>query len=588
MVEGSADLDARDLLIQAGAGFGGYVALLIVFVVAATVGLSVRHRRRDLALLRAVATTPAQVRRMIMAEAAVVGLAGVAAGLPAGLLATRWVRAELVGRGFVPATFPIAGGVLTTVAAAGVTTLAAVLSALIAARRVTAIRPVEALGEVSVEPPRSGKVRLVSGLVALAGAGSSGAVTLGTGGQAALTAAVGMLYLFVIAVGLLAPWINRAAAQFLAPVLRTVWGSSGYLATANLKANARGMAAVLTALVLSIGLGGSVWFLQDNLERQTVAQRRDGLRASQALVSPAGLPAGVADDARRIPGVRAATSVRRTSVIVKFLDGAETVGAQAVSGPDLDSTMDLRVRQGDLASLSAGTMAASSIRASTHGWDVGDTVSLWLGDGTPVRLRLVAVYERGLGFGDITLTRDTVAGHTARDVDDEVLISTSGPADLSALTTRHPGSALVATGGQTRQLAADLAVSAWLNRLLVGVMVGYAALAAANTMVIAALARRRELAVLRLAGVTRAQLKRMVHAEQAGLLGVAVLLGAGIALATLTTVVRAVTGASLPYVPPLGWSTVIAGTALLGLTTTVLPIGRLLRASPMDHIGVRE
>ena len=169
-----------------------------------------------------------------------------------------------------------------------------------------------------------------------------------------------------------------------------------------------------------------------------------------------------------------------------------------------------------------------------------------------------------------------------------MLIRTSGPADLPALAARHPGSAIVATGGLTRRLADDLAVSAWLNKLLVGVMVGYAALAAANTMVIAALARRRELAVLRLVGVTRAQAKRMVHAEQAGLLGVAVLVGASIALATLAMVVNSVTGELVPYVPPLGWVTVIGSTTLLALLTTVLPIGRLLRVSPIEHMGVKE
>lgn len=588
LAEASAELDARDLLIQAGGAFGGYVVLLVVFVVAATVGLSVRHRRRDLALLRAVAATPAQVRRMIMAEALLVGLAAVAVGGPAGILATRWVRDQLVGHGFIPEGFPVSQGLIAPVAAAAVTTLAAVLSALIAARRVTAIRPVEALGEVAVEPPRGGKVRRWGGLVVLAGAVSSGSFTLGAGGQAALAGAVGMLYLFVIAVGLLAPWINRAAATVLAPVLRTVWGTSGYLATANLRANARGMAGVLTALVLSVGLGGSVWFLQDNLERQTLAQRRDGLAAQHALVSPAGLPPGAVEEARGTPGVRAATAVRRTAVVVQFLDGAETVAAQAVDATDLASTMDLRVREGDLADLAAGTVAVSSVRASTHGWDVGDTVGFWLGDGTPVRLTLVAVYDRGLGFGDITLARDTVTGHTARDLDDEILIRADGPADLSALAARYPGSTLVGAGGLTRSLAADLAVSAWLNKLLVGVMVGYAALAAANTMVIAALARRRELAVLRLAGVTRGQARRMVHAEQAGLLGVALLLGAAVALVTLTMVVNAVTGEPVPYVPPLGWATVVGGTALLALLTTVLPIGRLLRVPPIEHIGVKE
>ncbi|GIJ61166.1 FtsX-like permease family protein [Virgisporangium aurantiacum] len=585
LIEDSDGLAARELLVQAGGAFGGYVVLLIVFVVAATVGLSVRHRRRDLALLRAIAATPGQVRRMIMAEAALVSLAAVAIGAPAGLLATRFVRRQLVDRGFVPAGFPISDGLAAPVAAAVVVALVALLSALIAARRVTSIRPVEALGEVAVEAQRGGKVRLVFGLVALGGALASSAFTLGAGGQAALAGALGMLYLFVTAVGLLAPWINRTAATVLAPVLRLVWGASGYLATANLKANARGMAAVLTALVLSVGLGGSVWFLQNNLERQTLAQSRDGLIAGHALVAPAGLPPSTVDEVRKTAGVESATAVRRTSVVVKFLDSAEVVGAQAVDATDLASTMDLRVTDGDVADLrGADTVAASSIRASTHGWKVGDRVKLWLGDGTPVTLRLVAIYDRGLGFGDITLTRETVTGHTARNLDDEILIA----GDPAGLADRFPGASLVATDGLTRQLADDLAVSAWLNKLLVGVMVGYAALAAANTMVIAALARRRELAVLRLVGVTRRQARRMVNAEQAGLLGVAVLTGATIALVTLALVVRSVTGEPVPYVPPLGWVAVIGGTALLALLTTVLPIGRLLRVPPIEHMGVKE
>src|SRR5205814_3639484 len=153
-------------------------------------------------------------------------------------------------------------------------------------------------------------------------AASSTSVTVGATGQAALAGAIGMLYLFVLAVGLLAPWVNRYAARLLAPTLRMAWGTSGYLAAANLRANARGMATVLTALVLAVGFGGSVWFLQDNLERQTQAQSRDGILAQRVLVTPAELPAAAADEIRRIPGVQAATGVRRTSVVVKVLDGA--------------------------------------------------------------------------------------------------------------------------------------------------------------------------------------------------------------------------------------------------------------------------
>jgi hypothetical protein len=77
-------------------------------------------------------------------------------------------------------------------------------------------------------------------------------------------------------------------------------------------------------------------------------------------------------------------------------------------------------------------------------------------------------------------------------------------------------------------------------------------------MVMAALARRRELALLRIVGVTRRQIKNMVHAEQAGLLGVALVIGASIAAITLTLVVNALTGDPVPYVPTLGWIAVLA------------------------------
>ncbi|GAA1615701.1 ABC transporter permease [Kribbella sancticallisti] len=583
----SDDVAASDLLIQVGAAFGGYVVLLIAFVVAGTIGLSVRHRRRDFALLRAIVATPGQVRKMLVAEAALMGLVAAALGVPAGLLATQWVSAELVARGFIPADFPISDGVLAALAAVVVTTLLAVVSALIAARRATSIRPIEALGEIAVEPAHSGKVRFGFGLASLAGAVSSSMLTIGLDGQAAAAGAIGMLYLFVIAVALLAPWINRSAARLLAPVLRRVWGNSGYLATANLRANAQGMATVLTALVLSVGFGGSVWFLQNNLERQTLEQHRDGMLAQHALVSPGSLPDSAVAEFRGIPGVQAATGVRRTSVIVRIFDGAESVAAQAIDPDQAAETMDLRISKGSLSDLRADSIAVSTIRASSQGWKVGDRVDVWLGDGTAKKLRVAAIYGRGLGFGDVILNRATVGAGL-----DEVLIRTDPRADVDAALTKaaahYPAGHLAQTGNLTSQLATDLAISAWLNRLLIGVMVGYAALAAANTMIIAALARSRELALLRLVGVTRRQVKRMVHAEQAGLLGVALVIGATIAAVTLTAVVRAVTGSALPYVPPFGWAAVLGGATLLAMITTILPIGRLLRTPPVEHIGLKE
>ncbi|SDT23685.1 FtsX-like permease family protein [Actinoplanes derwentensis] len=582
VAERSADRAAATLLVQVGASFGGYVIMLIVFVVAATVGLSVRHRRRDLALIRAVAATPGQVRRMIMVESALLSVLASGLGVPAGLAAAGWLTGELTSRGFLPGAFPMRPGALAAPAAAAIIVVSAVLAGLLAARRVTAIRPAEALGEAAIEPGTAGRGRLISGLITLVAAGASAGAAVSVSGQTALGAALGMLYLFVLAVALLAPWIITAAARLLAGPLRAVFGVSGYLAAANLRANARGTATVLTSLVLAVGFGGSVWFLQDNLERQAVTQTREGLLATRALVSVAGLPESAVAQVRAIAGVRAATPVRHTSIVVSTMGDGEVVGARAVDPAGLADTLDLGVTAGDLAALDATTMAVSE----TFGGEIGASVPVRLGDGTPVDLRIVAVYQRGLGFGDVILSRATVDGHTASGLDDEMLISASPSAD--AVLRKIPGATLVGTDALTGGLAEDLALSAWLNRLLIAVMVGYTAVAAANTMVMAALARRRELAVLRLTGVTSRQVKRMINAEQVGLLGTAVLLGGTIAALTLSCVVRALTGSFLPYVPPLGWLTVLGGTTILALATTILPVARLLRIPPIEHMGIKE
>jgi len=566
---------ARGLLVQIGAAFGGYVVLLVVFVVAGTIGLSIRGRRRDLALLRATAATPGQVRRMLMAEAAVLGVAGSVIGVPAGLLASRWLGEQLVVRGFVPADYTLSTGLLAAPAAVLLIVVIALGAALLASRRLSGIRPAEALSQIAVEPARLSKVRLGFGIASLAGAVSSSAVSVGAGGQAALAGAVGMLYLFVIAVALLAPWINSLTARYLAPILQAGFGTSGYLAAKNLAANARGGATVLTALVLSIGFGGSVWFLQDNVERQTVQQLAAGTLAQYTVLAPEGISKADVEKVRRTPGVEAVTTMRPTSVIVKVMDTLEIVPAQAIDPAQSPATLDLKVREGNLADVGPDSIAVSATQASSRHWKVGDQADLWLGDGTLKKLRVAAIYERGLGFGDVVLSPATVGLPPTK-----LLVRATADA-VPALKGAVPSEQ------STAAVSKDLAISAWLNKLLITVMVGFAALAAANTMTMAALARRRELAVLQLAGVTTRQVKRMVRAEQAGLLGVSILIGGAIAAVTLTAVVYALTGGAVPFVPLTGVLAILGGATLIAMATTIVPIARLLRQSALAGASTR-
>ena len=66
-----------------------------------------KQRHRDIALLRAIAATPRQVRRLVIREAVVLGLLASVTSVWAGLAAIGWLRRQFVTRGMVPDTFVV-------------------------------------------------------------------------------------------------------------------------------------------------------------------------------------------------------------------------------------------------------------------------------------------------------------------------------------------------------------------------------------------------------------------------------------------------------------------------------------------------
>src|SRR5581483_448673 len=97
------DLDrSRTTLIPVIAAFGGLAMFIAMFVVAGTLGLSIQQREREIALMRAVAATPGQIRRMIAWEAAIVALAGSAAGIWPGIVLGRFMAHGLMSHGITP------------------------------------------------------------------------------------------------------------------------------------------------------------------------------------------------------------------------------------------------------------------------------------------------------------------------------------------------------------------------------------------------------------------------------------------------------------------------------------------------------
>ncbi|MFE6287437.1 FtsX-like permease family protein [Streptomyces sp. NPDC057877] len=584
-------------VVELATGIGGNVLLVAVFVLCATTSLAVRHRRRELALLRAIGTTPRQLHRMIAAESAVAGLVAGLLGCPLGVGVVYWLSSQFAGRGIVPPDFRPVIGPLPFLAAVVATVVTAVAAAFVAARRAARIRPTEALGEAASEPSRLGRGRLITGgaLLALAAA----VLGLGLGYRADFLTLVGLanslVLLLAVAAAVLGPLLTRAAIGLLAPALHRT-GVTGWLAAANCRSGAVRTAGAVTPLVLAVSFAATVVFTQTTQLRESADEIRSGTLADHVLTAPSGVSPQLARRAAELPGVTAATGVVRSKAVgVGSLLGEEetvSLGAQGVEPRALGDTLDLDERDGDLSALTRDTVALSTTAASWLGLDVGDRAHLYLGDGTAFDGKVIAVYGRGLGFADLTFDHDLLLSHTTEAVDRSVLVrSASGSADterrLSALARDYPGTSLSGTLAADAQVEEQRA-TAWVNYLVVGLIIAYTALTVVNTQVMNTVARRREFALLRLTGADRSQVLGMMRRESLTVVVVGAVVGVALALPPLALVAIALTGTPLPTAPVLGWLAILGSTAVLAVAGAMLPTRLMLRARAVEAIGLKE
>jgi hypothetical protein len=123
-------MGATPALLAGSLAAGAVVALGLTLVA------SVRRRRRDLALLKALGFTGAQVSAAVSVQATVVGLVGLVVGLPLGIAIGRWLWILFAHQIYaVPTpTVPVGGIVLVAVAAMLLVNLIAVAPGRSAAR----------------------------------------------------------------------------------------------------------------------------------------------------------------------------------------------------------------------------------------------------------------------------------------------------------------------------------------------------------------------------------------------------------------------------------------------------------------------
>ncbi|GGO55623.1 FtsX-like permease family protein [Streptomyces lasiicapitis] len=573
-VENSRLAYAKELLAGLGGSFGGVATMVAVFTAAGTVALSVGQRAREFALLRAIGTTPRQVRRTIATEALIVApLAGVLGCLPGVALASWWFG-QLKDKGAIPEAVDLSVSYLPFLVATGTAVLTALFAGYMSARRPSRIKPGQALTEASVERTQVGWIRTPLGVGAVVGGIIFARFAATSTGDDAANAALGVVMLFMLAVALLGPLVARGCAALFGLPLRGA-GASASLAAANSRSNSRRMASAITPIVLAMAFSSTLVFMHTSETHVTEKQQREGITADHIVTSDGGFGPDAVREAGESSG--AAVGLIKTSVLMPKGSGGdrwlESVPTQGVTGTvaDLTKVQDLKVKTGELA-LGKGQIAVDAMLAESAHLKTGDRVEVRLPDGTKARPKITATYERGLGLSQATFPAADLKRHMTSALDAEIWTKGGTAAALKSLGTVKD------RDGYTTAASVDREVNAWGNRVMAAVLGGFAAVAAANTLVMTILDRRRELGTLRLIGSTRRQVMRMVRWEALLVTCAGVIIGTGIALATLVPMMKGLTGEG-PYIPPLLYAAFAGSAVLLGLVATAMPARAALRSS---------
>src|SRR3954470_11386169 len=585
---------ARMTLIPVTAAFAGLALFIAMFVVTSTMGLSIQQREREIALLRAVAATPRQIRRMIGWEAALVGVIGSAAGIWPGMRLGEELGHALVRHGIVPSSFAVDPHSWLPAAAAVVGGVAiALLSVLAAARRAARVRPTVALGDAAVEPRLVGPGRLIGGLLALAGAVPLFAVSTTTrvAETAAATSEMTAIML-VLAVGFLGPIVARLGAKLVGPPLAALAPVGGFLASANLGAATRRFSSATTPLVLSVAMSCTLLFSSTTIDHAVSQERHAGMSGELAITSDGpGLPRAALSDVRATPGVRSAVALTPTTLGPSLGVSDDVIPAQILEGRR-GGGLDVGVTDGSLAGLHGDAIALGRHRAEAAHANVGDRVAATLGDGSPPRATVVAIYSRELGFGDALLAPELAAGHQTSPLLGTILVRADHPAAVSGrlrtLARRYPGLRVGDRASLATASDADRELNRWLGPVFVAMIFAFTSIAVLNTLAMIALRRGRELGLLRLVGATHRQVRSMARWEAGLIIAIGLGLGLAITAVALLPLSNALTGSLRPYLPTAPLVAILGGSALLALVALALPTRRALRSRPVEAIGVGE
>jgi putative ABC transport system permease protein len=574
--------------------FAGVALFVGSFIIVNTFSMLVGQRARELALLRAIGATRAQVIRTVLGEAVVIGLVGSVLGIGFGLLIAAGAQAAIgtflatdIGAGLPLSATTVALSVLVGV-------VVTVVSAVLPARRASRVAPVAAMrGDVGAVNGRLGR----RGAVGLALLGS-GALVLGAAvtreqvswSLAALGAVAAVLGLLVAA-----PLATRPVVRLIAWPFVALAGAVGRLARENALRVPRRTATTASALMIGLALIAGTSVLAQSVKASVSSGVANELTSDFVLNSGnvAPVPAPVADAARHLPQVRSVAAVGLLDVRI----GSFHTMASAVTAADAADNFVVTMNKGSLSALDRHTMLVDQTTASAQGWRLGDTVTGMVGTIKHDPLVVGGIYRDSQAFGShLIVDRSLYATALPANqrADTRLFVRAEPGADLGQLQAQltdlvRPYLIVSVQDGAEFADAQGASVDTLINLLYVLLLfsVIVAVLGIINTLALSVFERTREIGLLRAIGLRRRQLGSMITMEAVttsvfgAVLGTVLGLGLGVALQR-GLVTQGLTTLAVPWALILG---MLLASAAVGVLAAALPALRAVRLNILQAIA---
>ncbi|MEU7228568.1 FtsX-like permease family protein [Streptomyces chrestomyceticus] len=581
-------------------GFAGVAVLVGVFLIVNTFSMLIAQRTRELGLLRALGADRRQVRRSVLLEALLLGVAGATAGLAAGVglavllvVAMGWFGLRLDAADLV-LNWPTV--VVAYVVGVGVTFVATLLPALRASR----VSPMAALADLELTGSgRPLRLRAAAGsLVGAAGlAALAGCVLSDRTAVAGSLLALGVVLTLVAGV-IAGPLLVRPVIRLLGRGLEPAFGVVGRLSRRNALRNPRRTGATAAALMIGLALVAGL-SVAGASAAASVAQQIDRTLGADFVVQNASLAPfsdEVTDRVRATPG--AGTVVRQRIVPLKLrLPGGRSVTTVAGAfDRDFDAVAKVTYAAGSTeAALAPGQVGIQAEFAREHGLRVGSRLDAVLPSGKPARFTVGALTENagsgpgtrgGVFMGMATLEKYAPGGQNSA-----LYVNAADGTDPARLraglerTLKPFPQVQVHDRADYKELVSGQ-IQGLLNLLygLLGLAVVIAVLGVVNTLALAVVERTREIGLLRAVGLSRKQLRRTIRLESVviALFGAVLGLGLGLVWGVAAQRVLALEGLTAFAVPWPTVAAVVIGSVLVGLLAALLPA---LRASRLDVLA---